>query len=180
MMIDWRKCRSKISLFFDISIFYFVYIFRFFTLPSDDLLYLSRQKRNKRQRTQGKQKRRKETKMALQPQPTTTQVLTADLYKTELCRAWEKHGSCSFGNKCNYAHGTKELRDRVRVTTFHIQPCVDSVTQKGQCGYGKRCNYAHPGDMMRAPCNRPYFDWEYLKCITLVFPHVSYPFGIFV
>jgi hypothetical protein len=30
-------------------------------------------------------------------------------YKTRLCLKWQQHGECSFGNRCNFAHGSKEL-----------------------------------------------------------------------
>lgn len=31
-------------------------------------------------------------------------------YKTRLCMKWQQHGECSFGNRCNFAHGSDELR----------------------------------------------------------------------
>jgi hypothetical protein len=30
-------------------------------------------------------------------------------YKTRLCLEWQQHGECSFGNRCNFAHDSKEL-----------------------------------------------------------------------
>ena len=30
-------------------------------------------------------------------------------YKTKLCNSWEKDGSCSYGAKCNFAHGKEDL-----------------------------------------------------------------------
>ena len=30
--------------------------------------------------------------------------------QTELCRSWEESGSCRYGNKCQFAHGRRELR----------------------------------------------------------------------
>ena len=30
-------------------------------------------------------------------------------YKTKLCNSWEKDGSCSYGAKCNFAHGEEDL-----------------------------------------------------------------------
>ncbi|GFQ64586.1 mRNA decay activator protein ZFP36L1, partial [Trichonephila clavata] len=35
-------------------------------------------------------------------------------YKTELCRPFEENGSCKYGDKCQFAHGKKELRNMVR------------------------------------------------------------------
>ena len=31
-------------------------------------------------------------------------------YKSRLCMKWQQHGECSFGNRCNFAHGSDELR----------------------------------------------------------------------
>lgn len=33
-----------------------------------------------------------------------------DLYKTQLCRAWQKKGFCERGDKCTFAHGEPEIR----------------------------------------------------------------------
>ena len=30
-------------------------------------------------------------------------------YKTEMCRQWQRKQSCSYGYKCQYAHGKAEL-----------------------------------------------------------------------
>ena len=34
-------------------------------------------------------------------------------YKTVLCKYWVKSQSCPFGLECNYAHGQKQLNDKV-------------------------------------------------------------------
>lgn len=31
-------------------------------------------------------------------------------YKTTLCRNWKLHGDCAHGDRCSYAHGSRELR----------------------------------------------------------------------
>ena len=36
------------------------------------------------------------------------------LYKTEMCRSWEETGSCRYGAKCQFAHGSWELRPVAR------------------------------------------------------------------
>jgi butyrate response factor 1 len=35
-------------------------------------------------------------------------------YKTEMCRNWMEHGSCEYGPKCNYAHGKRDLFDKIQ------------------------------------------------------------------
>ena len=32
------------------------------------------------------------------------------LLQTELCRTWQAKGSCSYGSRCQFAHGHKDLR----------------------------------------------------------------------
>ena len=32
------------------------------------------------------------------------------LYKTRACRNWEESGWCSYGRKCQFAHGAEELQ----------------------------------------------------------------------
>ncbi len=34
------------------------------------------------------------------------------LYKTALCKNFEKHGKCKYGKRCTFAHGKDELRNR--------------------------------------------------------------------
>jgi hypothetical protein len=31
-------------------------------------------------------------------------------YKTRLCLNWQQHGECCFGDRCNFAHGSEQLR----------------------------------------------------------------------
>ena len=33
-----------------------------------------------------------------------------DLYKTSLCKTWEAQGSCSYGDRCKFAHGQEDIR----------------------------------------------------------------------
>jgi len=64
------------------------------------------------------------------------------LYKTELCRSWEEKGRCPYGNKCQYAHGSEELRPVVRHPKFKTEVCCTFVTT-GTCPYGRRCRFIH-------------------------------------
>lgn len=34
------------------------------------------------------------------------------VYKTEICRDWEQRGACDFGDRCIFAHGHDELREK--------------------------------------------------------------------
>jgi len=44
------------------------------------------------------------------------------LYKTEECQHWLQNGSCSYGARCQYAHGKHELRERKRGSKM-AEPC---------------------------------------------------------
>lgn len=70
------------------------------------------------------------------------------LYKTELCRNWEETKHCRYGSKCQYAHGTADLRLIERHPKYKTQMCR-TFGQTGGCPYGSRCTFRHfdlPGD----------------------------------
>lgn len=56
------------------------------------------------------------------------------IYKLKLCNFYEKHGKCTKGNKCNYAHGENELRS-------YKKKCVNGL----DC-FKKDCQFTHPED----------------------------------
>ena len=35
-------------------------------------------------------------------------------YKTKLCNAWISKGECSYGHRCQFAHGYSELKKEIR------------------------------------------------------------------
>lgn len=53
-------------------------------------------------------------------------------YKLKLCNFYEKHGKCTKGNECNYAHGKDELRD-------FTKDCIN-----GSKCFKKDCLFLHP------------------------------------
>lgn len=66
----------------------------------------------------------------------------ADLYKTELCRQFSESGSCRYGSKCQYAHGTSELRTLARHPKYKSELCK-TFHATGFCPYGSRCHFIH-------------------------------------
>lgn len=54
-------------------------------------------------------------------------------YKLKLCNFYEKHGKCTKGDKCNYAHGKKELRE------IKKDDCIN-----GKNCFKKDCKFNHP------------------------------------
>jgi len=102
------------------------------------------------------------------------------LHKTELCIHWSLTSSCKFKDKCFYAHGIDELKNRIRPTNFKIRPCADCAPKDSRCTYGTRCNYCHPGEAIRRDIGSAYFDRDYFKDLMVTFKDNEYPFGIYI
>ncbi|KAJ7303973.1 hypothetical protein JRQ81_011489 [Phrynocephalus forsythii] len=66
-------------------------------------------------------------------------------YKTELCRTFEESGTCKYGPKCQFAHGSGELRGLSRHPKYKTEPCRTFHTS-GICPYGSRCHFIHNAD----------------------------------
>lgn len=62
-------------------------------------------------------------------------------YKTVLCKNWEA-GFCEFGDKCVFAHGQNELRDRSNFVNYKSEKCK-KFYGKGYCTYGPKCQFKH-------------------------------------
>ena len=73
----------------------------------------------------------------------------ASLYKTELCRSYEEVGYCRYGDKCQFAHGEKELRIINRHPRYKTEICKTYHTI-GTCPYGKRCKFIHMDGLSRS------------------------------
>ena len=69
-------------------------------------------------------------------------------YKTELCRPFEESGQCKYGEKCQFAHGAKELRRLPRHPKYKTELCRTYHTI-GFCPYGPRCHFIHNEDERR-------------------------------
>ncbi|KAK4470755.1 hypothetical protein MN116_006279 [Schistosoma mekongi] len=65
-------------------------------------------------------------------------------YKTELCKRYlsSPSGDCSYGNKCQFAHGINELRFAPRHPRYKTEICY-SFHIFGTCNYGRRCDFIH-------------------------------------
>jgi len=64
------------------------------------------------------------------------------LYKTEQCRSYGDTGSCRYGNKCQFAHGTEEVRNLSRHPKYKTEMCRSYHTT-GHCPYSTRCHFIH-------------------------------------
>ncbi|KAA8902495.1 hypothetical protein TRICI_005856 [Trichomonascus ciferrii] len=66
-----------------------------------------------------------------------------DLYKTELCASFMSSGGhCPYGEKCQFAHGEKELKVIDRPPKWRSKPCQNWV-KNGSCSYNARCCFRH-------------------------------------
>lgn len=64
-------------------------------------------------------------------------------YKTELCRTWVEHNYCPYKDKCRFAHGKKDLHDKMIIGKNFKQKECNSFNTKGYCPYGPRCHFKH-------------------------------------
>ena len=63
--------------------------------------------------------------------------------KNRRLRIREEHVMNSLlGDKCQFAHGRRELRDVVRNTKYKTKTC-QKYWKVGYCAYGPRCNFLH-------------------------------------
>lgn len=70
---------------------------------------------------------------------------TSSRYKTELCRTFTERGVCKYGSKCQFAHGSEELRGISRHPKYKTEPCR-TFHSIGFCPYGIRCHFVHNND----------------------------------
>eukprot|EP00347_Sterkiella_histriomuscorum_P011792 403371081 len=64
-------------------------------------------------------------------------------YKTEICRNWELHGTCKFGDTCAFAHGDFELQKKSHVPSKYKTKLCKQYHENLYCPYGQRCQFAH-------------------------------------
>ncbi|KAG7302092.1 hypothetical protein JYU34_013552, partial [Plutella xylostella] len=72
----------------------------------------------------------------------------ASRYKTELCRPFEEAGVCKYGDKCQFAHGMRELRNLQRHPKYKTELCR-TFHSVGFCPYGPRCHFVHNAEEAR-------------------------------
>jgi len=81
--------------------------------------------------------------------PTPQQQIPTSRYKTEMCRPFSEHGTCKYGDKCQFAHGNQEVRNVNRHPKYKTDLCK-TYHSVGFCPYGPRCHFIHALDEMRA------------------------------
>lgn len=75
-------------------------------------------------------------------------------YKTELCTSYSASGSCSYAERCQFAHGLHELHVPFRHPKYKTALCRSYHTA-GYCYYGNRCLFVHsPSEQRQVPHRR--------------------------
>ena len=88
--------------------------------------------------------------------PSGTSNADNPLYRTRLCERFEKLGECSYGPRCNYAHGEAELRryplslSDAQVNPQYKTRLCERFMNDGMCQYGLNCTFAHGEAEMRS------------------------------
>ena len=72
-------------------------------------------------------------------------ILNPGRYKTEMCRPFNETGHCKYGDKCQFAHGSQDLRGLPRHPKYKTELCRTFHTV-GFCPYGPRCHFIHSED----------------------------------
>ena len=60
-----------------------------------------------------------------------------------MCKNWEKNHYCEFGDRCAFAHGEHELRQKNFVAPQYKTKKCRSFFDNGFCPYGSRCQFIH-------------------------------------
>ena len=97
---------------------------------------------NKQLFVNGKKKKIKMKRNALDPVDFEEEKRKDPKYKTELCKSWMETHFCVYGNRCRFAHGKNELNIKLQSSNYKKKPC-SSFLNYGFCPYGSRCNFIH-------------------------------------
>ena len=65
-------------------------------------------------------------------------------YKTELCKTFTELGYCPYKGKCQFAHGSSELKSNLEIEKKHYRTKkCKYFWETGTCSYGSRCQFLH-------------------------------------
>ena len=73
----------------------------------------------------------------------STKFETSQKYKTEICKNFMIYKYCKFGDRCCFAHGLHELREKSNLNNSYKLKICKNYQQNGFCRYGQRCQYIH-------------------------------------
>ena len=64
-------------------------------------------------------------------------------FKTEICKFWQLHGTCEYGDTCSFAHGSHELKQRMDMHKNYKTKQCKRFHKDLYCPYGSRCQFLH-------------------------------------
>ena len=78
----------------------------------------------------------------------------ADNAKTVMCKNWTESGSCSYGDKCSFAHSEEQIRSSREQRIIALNPLYKTTlckqfTEGEYCELGDNCHFAHGQDELR-------------------------------
>lgn len=100
-------------------------------------------------------------------QQTNTSNSCDNTYKTEMCRTWIETNACPYNEKCRFAHGKKELHDKLIIGINYKQKECKSFHTMGFCNYGSRCHFKHEQRRLKE-IERTFYDLK-LNCESTLF-----------
>lgn len=75
--------------------------------------------------------------------PRNKKPIDGTKYKTEPCRNFLELGFCHYGDRCNFAHGKRELIDKMPANDKYKSKRCNPFHTQGFCTYGHRCLFLH-------------------------------------
>jgi hypothetical protein len=138
--IEFSSCKTKVAAAFPAGFVQMANVAST-TLPTPSIKSMEPLKRAKK----------KASLPATTPTPTPVEVQPRR-FKTKLCHQYEKNGSCSRGDTCDFAHGHEELQVPKSVKFTKTKLCHD-FERDGKCKRGKNCEFAHGAEQLELPSN---------------------------
>ena len=77
-----------------------------------------------------------------------------DNIKTQMCKNWTETGSCSYGDKCSFAHSEEQIRSGREQRIISQNPLYKTqlckmFAEEDFCELGNNCHFAHGSDELR-------------------------------
>ena len=84
--------------------------------------------------------------------------------KTVMCKNWTETGTCSYGDKCTFAHSEEQIRSSREQKIISQNPLYKTqlckmFSEEDFCELGDNCHFAHGSDELRVlkPLDKPDF-----------------------
>jgi len=68
--------------------------------------------------------------------------INKELFKTKLCRNFKNSGTCRYGDRCQFAHGSLDTKHMAKSKKYKTKQCINFFSS-GICYYGSMCQFNH-------------------------------------